>query len=295
MKPHAHIARALGAVPRARRLAPLVCARQVTLRASAARRGGAAELADLLRRLREPALQPLDQITPANVKNLELKWVFQAQVVRAWQSTPLVVDGIMYLTQPPNDVVALDAKTGRVFWIYRYTPSPDARVCCGAEQSRPGDPRRHAVHGHARRAPVALDAKTRPPRCGTSPWRDAEARLLDDAGAAGREGQGDRRRRRRRVRRSAASSRRTTRGPARKRGASTRSRARASRATRRGSGDCVEARRRLGVGDRLLRSGAQPDLLGHRQSRARLESGRSGPATTCTPIRSSRSTPTPAS
>ena len=37
----------------------------------------------------------------------------------AGRSTPLVVDGIMYVTQRPNDVVALDAKTGRVFWIYQ--------------------------------------------------------------------------------------------------------------------------------------------------------------------------------
>ncbi len=74
----------------------------------------------------------LDQITPANVTNLEQKWVLQAQVFGAWQSTPLVVDGIMYVTQRPNDVVALDAKTGRVFWIYRHTPSPDQRVCCGS-------------------------------------------------------------------------------------------------------------------------------------------------------------------
>ena len=50
----------------------------------------------------------------------------------AWQSTPLVVDGIMYVTQRPNDVLAVDAKTGRVFWQYRYTVSPDARVCCGS-------------------------------------------------------------------------------------------------------------------------------------------------------------------
>ena len=49
-----------------------------------------------------------------------------------WQTTPLVVDGIMYLTQRPNDVVALDAATGRAFWIYRYTPAPDRIVCCGA-------------------------------------------------------------------------------------------------------------------------------------------------------------------
>jgi alcohol dehydrogenase (cytochrome c) len=74
----------------------------------------------------------LAQITPANVATLSQQWVLQAQVFGAWQSTPLVVDGIMYVTQRPNDVVALDARTGRVFWIYRYTPSPDQRVCCGS-------------------------------------------------------------------------------------------------------------------------------------------------------------------
>jgi alcohol dehydrogenase (cytochrome c) len=74
----------------------------------------------------------LNQITPANVKNLEQKWVLQDQVFGAWESNPLVVDGIMYVTERPNDVIALDAKTGKVFWLYRYTNSPDARVCCGA-------------------------------------------------------------------------------------------------------------------------------------------------------------------
>jgi len=37
----------------------------------------------------------LQQITPANVKNLELKWVFQAQSLEKFESTPLVVDGVM--------------------------------------------------------------------------------------------------------------------------------------------------------------------------------------------------------
>ena len=73
----------------------------------------------------------LRQIDPANVKNLELKWVFQAQSLQKFESTPLVVDGIMYLTQSPNDVVALDPKSGRVFWIYHYVVSPAARPCCG--------------------------------------------------------------------------------------------------------------------------------------------------------------------
>ena len=74
----------------------------------------------------------LRQIDPSNVKNLELKWILPNQVFGAWQSTPLVVDGIMYVTQRPNDVLAVDARTGRVFWLYRHTVSPDARVCCGA-------------------------------------------------------------------------------------------------------------------------------------------------------------------
>ena len=75
----------------------------------------------------------LTQITPANAKDLELKWMYQAAVAGGWQTTPLVVDGIMYLTQRPNDVVALDAKTGRVFWMYRYANAPNPIVCCGAQ------------------------------------------------------------------------------------------------------------------------------------------------------------------
>jgi alcohol dehydrogenase (cytochrome c) len=74
----------------------------------------------------------LRQITPANVKDLQQQWVLQNQVYGAWQASPIVVDGVMYVTQRPNDVVALDAKTGRVFWVYRYTNSPDQRICCGA-------------------------------------------------------------------------------------------------------------------------------------------------------------------
>lgn len=73
----------------------------------------------------------LDQIGPENIKNIEMKWVFQAQSLQKFESTPLVVDGIMYVTQSPNDIVALDTKTGRPFWIYHYNPSSAARPCCG--------------------------------------------------------------------------------------------------------------------------------------------------------------------
>ena len=79
----------------------------------------------------------LTQITPANVKNLELQWVFQAQSLEKFEATPLVVDGVMYTVQAPNDVVALDAATGRVFWVYPLQP-----VAAGAAVLRPRESRR---------------------------------------------------------------------------------------------------------------------------------------------------------
>ncbi len=74
----------------------------------------------------------LTQITPQNVRMLEQKWVFQADSLQKFETTPLVVNGIMYLTQPPNDVVALDGRTGRPFWIYQYRPALDTKPCCGS-------------------------------------------------------------------------------------------------------------------------------------------------------------------
>jgi alcohol dehydrogenase (cytochrome c) len=71
----------------------------------------------------------LAQITPSNVKDLQMAWIWQsAAVPSGFQATPLVVDGVMYTVQAPNDVVALEATTGRVLWTYSHTPIPTARV-----------------------------------------------------------------------------------------------------------------------------------------------------------------------
>src|SRR2546426_1309890 len=74
----------------------------------------------------------LRQLDATNAQNLELKWVYQGAVIGNWQATPLVVDGVMYVSQRPNDVVALDARTGRAFWMYRHNTPADHRACCGA-------------------------------------------------------------------------------------------------------------------------------------------------------------------
>ena len=73
----------------------------------------------------------LNQITAANVKNLHVKWLFQGRHIEKFETTPLVVNGIMYLTRPENAIYALDAATGRQLWMYEYRNPPRTFNCCG--------------------------------------------------------------------------------------------------------------------------------------------------------------------
>src|SRR5262249_2583993 len=110
---------------------------------------------------------PLTQITTANVKNLELQWVFQtrgpAEATEKFEATPLVVDGVLYTVLAPNHVVALDAATGRMFWMYSPRLSPLSRVCCGRVNrglAILGDTLfMGTIDGHL----IAIDAKTGKP------------------------------------------------------------------------------------------------------------------------------------
>src|SRR3954447_17271916 len=73
----------------------------------------------------------LKQIDTQNVKNLQVKWLFQGRHQEKFETTPLVVDGIMYLTRPENDVYALDALTGRAMWTYSHKNPKRTYNCCG--------------------------------------------------------------------------------------------------------------------------------------------------------------------
>ena len=68
---------------------------------------------------------PLDQITPANVKQLQLAWVFSTGAVAAHEAAPLVNNGVMYVAAPGNQVIAIEAKTGTQLWRYRRELPPD--------------------------------------------------------------------------------------------------------------------------------------------------------------------------
>ncbi len=62
----------------------------------------------------------LEQITSANVTNLIPRWTFHSGAKGPFQAQPLVADGVMYVTLPGNDVVALDAATGVEQWRYKH-------------------------------------------------------------------------------------------------------------------------------------------------------------------------------
>jgi alcohol dehydrogenase (cytochrome c) len=74
---------------------------------------------------------PLDQIHDRNVQNLKPVWVYQSGSLQKFETTPLVIDGVMYISEPPSHVTALDTRTGRPLWKYRRPMPDDVRVCCG--------------------------------------------------------------------------------------------------------------------------------------------------------------------
>jgi alcohol dehydrogenase (cytochrome c) len=73
----------------------------------------------------------LDEINTSNVTELEMKWAYQIPVIDRAETVPTVVDGIMFITEAPSNVVAVDAETGRVYWRYDHEMPEDLRICCG--------------------------------------------------------------------------------------------------------------------------------------------------------------------
>ena len=73
----------------------------------------------------------LDEVNVSNVDELELKWAYQIPEIDRAETVPVVVDGIMFITEAPSNVVAVDARTGRQYWRYNHEMPEDLRICCG--------------------------------------------------------------------------------------------------------------------------------------------------------------------
>ncbi len=74
---------------------------------------------------------PLRQINRDNVAGLAPRWTFHSGINATFQATPIVVDGVMYLSLPFNHVVALDARDGHLLWRYEHPRKKDYPMCCG--------------------------------------------------------------------------------------------------------------------------------------------------------------------
>ena len=73
----------------------------------------------------------LNQINTDNVTELEMKWSYQIPVIDRAETVPTVVDGVMFITEAPSNLTAVDARTGRVYWRYDHELPEDLRICCG--------------------------------------------------------------------------------------------------------------------------------------------------------------------
>src|SRR2546422_176520 len=93
----------------------------------------------------------LDQINVGNVKTLIPKWAYRTGKVGSFQTSPLVVDGVMYATTPFNHVVALDARNGTQIWRYEHTLRTE-KVCCGPAN-------RGAAIGYGKVYTTTIDAR----------------------------------------------------------------------------------------------------------------------------------------
>jgi len=103
---------------------------------------------------------PSRQINTSNVGELRPAWIFQTEVVESMETSPIVVDGIMYVTTSFSHAYALNATTGQQIWHYKHKMGPITTYCCGPNN------RGVAVYGDMvylgtlDAKLVALDAKT---------------------------------------------------------------------------------------------------------------------------------------
>jgi alcohol dehydrogenase (cytochrome c) len=103
---------------------------------------------------------PSRQINKTNVSKLRPAWIFQTDIVETMETTPIVVNGIMYATTAFNHVYALNAKTGQEIWHYKHKMGPITTFCCGPNNRGVAIYGDRLFMGTLDAKLVSLDAKT---------------------------------------------------------------------------------------------------------------------------------------
>ncbi|MGB6449953.1 MAG: PQQ-dependent dehydrogenase, methanol/ethanol family [Steroidobacteraceae bacterium] len=173
--------------PAARKLANLACgllfAVAATAAAAAATAGAAnspaaVDTARIVSANREPGnwmsvgrtydeqrFSPLTQINEHNVKRLGLAWYYDLETFRGIEGTPVVVDGVMYLTSAWSIAYALDARTGQELWRYdpKVPPSWARFICCDVVSRGPAVYQGKVIIATLDGRLIALDARNGKP------------------------------------------------------------------------------------------------------------------------------------
>ncbi len=74
---------------------------------------------------------PAKQINASNVRRLRPAWIFQTEIKESLETSPIVVNGVMYVTTSFSQVYALNAQTGEQLWYYKQPLGPITTYCCG--------------------------------------------------------------------------------------------------------------------------------------------------------------------
>ena len=74
---------------------------------------------------------PGKQINTKNVKDLRVAWIFQTDVRESTETSPIIVNGVMYVTTSFDHLYALNAQTGEQLWHYKHDMGPITVYCCG--------------------------------------------------------------------------------------------------------------------------------------------------------------------
>jgi alcohol dehydrogenase (cytochrome c) len=102
---------------------------------------------------------PLTQINSGNAAKLVPKWAYKSGITSTFQSTPIVADGVMYVSLPFNHVVALDARSGKQLWRYDHQRRT-TKMCCGPANRGVAVAYGKVFIGTVDARLIALDAKT---------------------------------------------------------------------------------------------------------------------------------------
>jgi glucose dehydrogenase len=117
------------------------------------------------RDLTSQRFSPANQINTQNVQKLAEAWRYKSGISATFQATPIVQNGVMYLSLPYNHVVALNAKTGQELWRYTHDRRKDWQMCCGPANRGVAVANGKVFIGTVDARLIALNAQT-----GTKEW-----------------------------------------------------------------------------------------------------------------------------